>query len=196
MPKEIFMPQLGLTMTEGIIVKWLKKVGEPVAKGEPIFEVETDKVTQEVPSLEEGTLAQLLVGDGGVVPVGKTVAYLVAPGESLAQVGGNGDGETGRDGDRETGRRGDEERSRPSVLNPQSSALAPEGWVRASPAAKKLAQKLGLDYRSLPGSGPGGRVVEADVRRAAEGKVVAATAGPVAAPAPAAAHVPPSPAAT
>ncbi len=183
MASEIFMPQLGLTMAEGTIVKWLKKVGEPVKQGEALFEVETDKVVQEVPSMEEGILAEIVVGDGGTVPVGKTIAYLTAPGESLVRAAGNGDGGTGRRGDGEPSQ-SSVLSPQSSVLSPQSSVLAPEGWVRASPAAKKLAEKLGVDYRTLRGSGPGGRIVEADVRRAAAAMpavVPAATTQPFAA---------------
>ncbi len=206
---EIVMPQLGLTMTEGVVVKWLKKEGDQVKKGDALFEVETDKVTQEVNSLEEGILGQVLVGEGAVVPIGQAIAYLTAPGEKVAAVvQGNGQ-KAGADG--ETGRRGVGEKSplplgegqgegwstqhsalstQDSAPGPQSSVLAPNEWVRASPAAKKLAEKLGVDYRTLRGSGPGGRIVEADIRRAASTAAV-----PSAVPAPAAAPAAPSSAA-
>jgi pyruvate dehydrogenase E2 component (dihydrolipoamide acetyltransferase) len=182
---EIVMPQLGLTMTEGVVVKWLKKVGDQVKKGDALFEVETDKVTQEVTSLEEGVLGEVLVGEGVSVPIGQVIAYLTAPGEKVAVAPrAGGDGATGGRGD------GTTERTRDSGLSTQHqaggtalpAALSSETWVRASPAAKKLAQKLGVDYRALKGSGPGGRIVEADVRRAA-----AAVATPIAKAAPAAA---------
>ncbi len=177
---EIVMPQLGLTMTEGVVVKWLKQVGDQVKKGDAVFEVETDKVTQEVTSLEEGILGEVLAGEGVVVPIGQVIAYLTAPGEKVAA-----DGATGRRGNGESGALSTQRSALSTqdfALSPQSSALSPETWVRASPAAKKLAQKLGVDYRTLKGSGPGGRVVEADVRRAA---ATAATPIAAATPAPA-----------
>ncbi len=190
---EIVMPQLGLTMTEGIVVKWLKKVGDQVKKGDALFEVETDKVTQEVNSLEEGILGEVLVGEGIAVPIGQVIAYLTAPGEKVAAVA-RGDGATGSplpmgEGQGEgSAPAGQPALTRPSGglsqrerQSPQPPVLSPEGWVRVSPAARKLAQKLGVDYRTLKGSGPSGRIVEADVRRAAAS---AATPVAVATPAP------------
>ena len=76
MATEIVMPQLGLTMSEGTVVKWLKKVGDQVRKGDALFEVETDKVTQEVEAYDEGVLGKIVVGEGVVVPVGTVIAYL------------------------------------------------------------------------------------------------------------------------
>jgi len=192
MAVEIVMPQLGLTMTEGVVVKWLKRVGDQVKKGDALFEVETDKVTQEVTSLEDGVLAEVLVGEGVSVPVGRVIAYLAAPGEQLAAVA-HGDGAKGSPvGDGQGG--GLLSASLPSAApsreeprGTQPSGPAAEGWVRASPAAKRLAQKLGVDYRTLKGSGPGGRIVEADVRRAAAAAATAvatATSEPAVVPAP------------
>ncbi|MGI5838021.1 MAG: biotin/lipoyl-containing protein, partial [Chloroflexota bacterium] len=166
---EIYMPQLGLTMTEGTVVRWLKKPGEMVRKGEVLFEVETDKVVQEVTSLDEGVLLKLLVEEGKTVPVGSVIGYLGKAGEAV------GDGETrGRgDAERELG----VQHSAPSTQHPeQDSGLRTQdsqtpskpGWVKASPAAKLLAKKLGVELSSLKGTGPGGRIVEADVRAAVE----------------------------
>ena len=77
---EVIMPQLGLTMTEGTVVKWLKQPGDDVKKGDAVFEVETDKVTQEVTSLDGGILGNVLVGEGSPVPVGTGIANLAGPG--------------------------------------------------------------------------------------------------------------------
>ena len=165
---EIYMPQLGLTMTEGTVVRWLKNPGEMVKKGEALFEVETDKVVQEVTSLDEGVLLKLLVEEGKTVPVGSVIGYLGKAGEAV------GDGETAID-------------NQPSAISPQPSTISHQqstqdsglrtqdsqtpskpGWIKASPAAKLLAKKLGVELSSLKGTGPGGRIVEADVRAAAE----------------------------
>lgn len=182
MASEIVMPQLGLTMTEGTVVRWLKRVGDRVEKNEPLFEVETDKVVQEVLSLEEGVLSEIVVEEGRPVPVGTVIAYMGAPGEVLADAGtrGRGDAEVLRRGDGESGGRGELGTRHPELGTSPSSS-----FVRVSPAAKKLAERLGVDYRTLRGSGPGGRVIEEDVRRAA------ASSGAPAVPS--VAQVPPSP---
>ncbi len=190
---EIVMPQLGLTMTEGTIIKWLKKVGEPVNKGDALFEVETDKVVQEVGSLDEGILGEIVVGEGGVAPVGSPIAYLRAEGETLQPQGNGHNGRTEDPGLRT-------ESSEVKPLTPQPSALSPVGsaeGVRISPAARKLAEKLGVDYRSLKGSGPAGRIVEADIRHAAETQAApaAVAAAPAVAVSPTPIPQPPTPAA-
>ena len=186
MAVEIVMPQLGMTMTEGTVVKWLKKVGDQVRKGDAVFEVETDKVTQDVESLDEGMLGKIVVGEGVAVPVGTVIAYL----------GDVSDAETGRVGDGGSGTVGapeprtqNPEPSQPSVLSPQSSAPGTQaGVLRASPAARNLARKLGVDIATLVGTGPSGRIVEEDVRRAAAtpaaAPVVAPSPRPAAAPSP------------
>ncbi len=160
---EVYMPQLGLTMTEGTVLKWLKKTGEMVRKGEALFEVETDKVVQEVTSLDEGVLLKLMVEEGKTVPVGTVIGYLGKAGEVLGDMErqglplpmgeGRGEGHSAQDSGRGT----------------QDSPTPSEaGWVKASPAAKLLAKKLGVDLSAIKGTGPGGRILEADVRGAAE----------------------------
>ncbi len=167
MATEVFMPQLGLTMTEGTVVRWLRKVGDTVKKGDPIFEVETDKVVQEVASLDEGVLLEVLVEEGKPVPVGSVIAYLGVPGETVA-----GDGEkAGRAGSLAAGAS-----TEPAAV-PSPAAPAEPGFVKASPVAKNLAKKLGVDLGKLQGTGPGGRIVEEDVRRAAEAAAAPAASG-------------------
>src|SRR5688572_2447697 len=78
------MPTLGLTMEQGTITRWLKREGDPVERDEPLFTVETDKATMDVPSPAAGVLAQVLVPDGGTVPVLETIAIIAAPGEQVA----------------------------------------------------------------------------------------------------------------
>src|SRR5512136_2421437 len=82
MPVEIVLPKLGLTMTEGVIVEWRKKEGDPVKKGDILFVLETEKVTYEVEAPEDGALGKILVKEQETVPVGAVVAYLLKPGES------------------------------------------------------------------------------------------------------------------
>jgi pyruvate/2-oxoglutarate dehydrogenase complex dihydrolipoamide acyltransferase (E2) component len=86
MPVEIVMPKLGLTMTEGLIVEWRKKEGDPVTKGDILFVLETEKVTFEVEAPEDGSLGKILVKEQETVPVGAIVAYLLKPGESAVAI--------------------------------------------------------------------------------------------------------------
>ncbi len=178
---EVVMPQLGLTMTEGTVVKWIKKVGDAVKTGEALFEVETDKVVQEVPSTDSGVLSKVVVEEGKAVPIGTVIAYLTAPGEAVPGDGGAAPAV--------------EAKAPPvaaaapatAVAAPvEAPAAAAAGGVRASPAAKKLAAKLGVDIAQVRGTGPMGRVVEEDIRKAAASAttpVAVAPAVPVA-PAP------------
>ncbi|HEX2187138.1 MAG TPA: lipoyl domain-containing protein, partial [Chloroflexota bacterium] len=88
MPEEIVMPRLSDTMQEGTIARWLKHEGDPVKTGEALMEVETDKATLELNAYHDGTLAKILIGDGGSAPVGTVVGILTRPGETLPQDGG------------------------------------------------------------------------------------------------------------
>ncbi|WP_322495067.1 biotin/lipoyl-containing protein, partial [Chloroflexus sp.] len=94
MPTEVVMPKWGLSMQEGKINFWLKREGEAVQKGEPIAEVETEKITNVVEAPASGTLARLCYPEGSVVAVTKVIAYIIAPGEQLADVTTNGATET------------------------------------------------------------------------------------------------------
>src|SRR3546814_3598478 len=81
---DILMPQLGETVTEGTIISWQKSLGDEVAPGDVLFEIETDKTTMEVPATSAGTITEILVPVGQVVPVGAVVAVILAPGEVAA----------------------------------------------------------------------------------------------------------------
>ena len=170
MAAEIVMPQLGLTMSEGTVVKWMKQVGDRIEKGDVLFEVETDKVTQEVNSLDEGTLTQIVVGEGIMVPVGTVIAYLDGEQEAIGEkreamaepvAAGSAGVSPAPSSASELASNG---RGGGQAPAPQTSA----GLLRSSPAARNLARKLGVDIATLKGSGPAGRIIEADVRRAAE----------------------------
>jgi len=157
MPVEIVMPKLGLTMTEGLIVEWRKKEGDPIKKGDILFVLETEKVTYEVEAPEDGTIGKILVKEQETVPVGAIVAYLLKPGESAAAI----------------------------TATPAAAAApaAPAGGrVKASPLARKVAREYGIDLAAVAGTGPGGRVLRQDVEKAkASGIQKPAAAAPVAA---------------
>lgn len=183
MATAIKMPQLGLTMTEGTINRWLKNVGDAVKAGDVVAEIETDKIAGEVQSPADGVLRIISAREGEVIPVTGLLGYVGAEGEQIDVSGGE---KTDRS-------------SAPTAIAPASTVPAAtpaaEERVKATPIARKLASDLGVDLASLTGSGPGGRIVEADVRKAAEQaqRIPAAAAQPAAAP-PAVAAV--SPAAT
>ncbi len=165
MPTEVLMPKWGLSMQEGKINLWLKREGEAVQKGEPIAEVETEKITNVVEAPASGTLARLCYPEGSVVAVTKVIAYITAPGEHLADVASNGTTETVTTAPAPAG-------AAPKLASPSLPAAA--GGVRAMPAARKLAQEHGIDLSTLIGSGPAGAIVKEDVERA-----IAARSAPV-----------------
>ena len=135
MPVDVIMPALGMAQETGKVLRWLKADGAGVVKGEPLLEVETDKVTVEIEAPADGTLAAVSAGEGDEVPVGSVIALVLAPGEDGAVA--------------------------PSVA---AVALEPRTRRRlASPKARRLAQARGVDLDALAGSGPNGAVIAADV---------------------------------
>ena len=169
------MPKLGLTMEEGAILKWRKDEGEAVEKGEIILDIQTDKVEYEVESPAGGLLLKTLAGEGDVVPCGVDVAVI---GEEGEDVSGFGNGAAKAEAAEPP-----PEPAAPVVEAPAASEAArpaPAGRVFASPAARRVARELGVDFRVLKVSGPGGRIVQADVRAAAASGVPAAASGPAA----------------
>jgi pyruvate dehydrogenase E2 component (dihydrolipoamide acetyltransferase) len=178
MPVEIVMPKLGLTMTEGLIVEWRKKEGDPVKKGDILFVLETEKVTYEVEAPEDGTIGKILVKEQETVPVGALVAYLLRPGESAAAI-------TAAPAAAPRA-----EAASPAPASASAAAAAPAapagGRVKATPLAKKLAKEYGIDLAAVGGTGPGGRILREDVEKAKASGVKAPAASAPAAAAPAA----------
>jgi pyruvate dehydrogenase E2 component (dihydrolipoamide acetyltransferase) len=167
MPINIEMPKLSDTMTEGTVVRWLKKEGEEIEIGDIIAEIETDKATMEMEAFDEGILSKISVEEGGKAPVGSVIAILLEDGED--------------DGDPAPAS-AEEKASAPSsppaavtqalekaAATVQGNKPAPAttttdgGRIKASPLAKKIAEAEGIDLSKLTGTGPGGRIVKADV---------------------------------
>ena len=172
MPISVVMPALEMAQETGKLVAWRKKEGEAVAKGEILLEVETDKAVMEIESPGAGTLAGVKVSEGAVVPVGQTIAWIVAPGEKPPAES---------EASPSLARAFSETASRsPVAVHPQ--AQLENAGVKASPKARRLAKELGVDLPTLRGSGPGGEILAADIEAAAEKKPGAATEtlGPVA----------------
>lgn len=158
----VSMPKLGFDMAEGTLVHWVKKVGESVAKGDVLAEIETDKATVEVESSFEGVMARQLVEEKEIVPVGTPIAVIAAPGEEVAEVPAPQAEKPGAP---------KEESAPAAALAPEAApavaeAQAGSGMVKASPLAKRMAKDHQLNLAELEGSGPGGRVVKKDVEQA------------------------------
>jgi pyruvate dehydrogenase E2 component (dihydrolipoamide acetyltransferase) len=207
MPIELKMPALSPTMEEGTLAKWLVKEGDTVKSGDILAEIETDKATMEYEAVDEGVIAKIVVPEGtDEVKVGAVIAIMAEEGEDAKAVSSAGAapapkaespqptppsqpaapkppapeaGETG------AGQPATEAKAAPAA--PDASAPQPrhdEGErIKASPLARRLAEQRGVDLGGLKGSGPGGRIVKADVDGA--GGEAASAAAPPAAPAPA-----------
>ncbi|TDC46952.1 2-oxo acid dehydrogenase subunit E2 [Jiangella ureilytica] len=186
---EILMPRLSDTMEEGVVAAWRKQVGDEVKAGDVLVEIETDKAVMEHEAYEDGVLAEILVKDGDTAPIGAPIARLVGAGEPvgepapapaapeptraeppapepIVEKARNRSGESGGD----------------SAVAPRSTGA---GRILSSPLARRDARELGVDLATIDGSGPGGRIIRADVAKAAGGATTASAAAP-SVPAPAA----------
>jgi pyruvate dehydrogenase E2 component (dihydrolipoamide acetyltransferase) len=207
MPVDVVMPRLSDTMTEGELVRWLKKPGDPVRKGDALAEVETDKATMEVEAFEEGTLDEILLQEGQIAPVGSPIARLAQAGKTVTQekpperppaspppkpaqppreqvpempegerrltnlqdrILERSPGEIVLPPSKRKKKRLNEEEPKPPFPSKSETVAQPLGIerIKASPRAKTLAQQHGLNLESLQGSGPEGRILEADVQSA------------------------------
>ncbi len=213
MPTNIEMPKLSDTMTEGTLVKWNKQVGDTIEIGDVIAEVETDKATMEMEAFDEGTLSDILVQAGEKAAVGATLGVLLEDGEEAPAPGSAPAAISAPESQLFA-----EGAEAPEVSQPAAELVAPTSTpalhqagpgerIKASPLARKIADSKGVDIAAIQGSGPGGRIVKADVEAAAEGgsapsrlasaatalaasakaQVVQSTPSPVSAPAPVAA---------
>jgi len=168
MPVEVTMPKFGLTMQEGTIQRYFKTPGESVRAGEPLYEVETEKVLYEVEAPASGTLAAALFPEGATVECGAVIAVIAESGEDAAAIGARYDDGAGpRAGAPAAMAAGAPARS--SGAAAAASAAEDAGARRAiSPVARKLAAELGVELAHVAGTGPGGRITREDVERAAE----------------------------
>jgi pyruvate dehydrogenase E2 component (dihydrolipoamide acetyltransferase) len=175
MPIIIEMPKLSDTMTEGTLVKWIKKIGDTVAAGDILAEVETDKAIMEMEAFDEGVLSEIYVNDGEKVQIGQKLAVLLGKGEKPGAVTPSQAAATPelatlakqppKDGAPVAGetRAEKDQPATPPSIEPHAGDR-----VKASPLAKKIAADSGVDLGRVQGSGPGGRIVRADVEAAAQ----------------------------
>ena len=171
----VLMPQLGESIAEGTIVRWMKQAGDTVGRDEPLFEISTDKVDAEIPSPASGVLSDIRVAAGDTVPVDSIVAVIAGAGDGAE----DGDAE---DGDAEDGDPEDDEdaagRERPAPAAPAApvaparAAAAPppdrDRPSRLSPLVRRLAREHGIDVRDVSGTGSDGRVTKDDILRHVE----------------------------
>jgi len=192
MPVTIVVPQLGESVVEGTIGKWLKKVGDPIAKDEPIVEIITDKINIELPSPAAGTLGAIAVPEGQVAQVGDPLGQILAAGESAsaapaapkpAAAGSPAPQPAAPQPARETAGAPAPSRPAPSPAPAYATAVAAPPSTdgqRLSPAVRKLAKEHQVDVGQIHGSGMGGRVTREDVLTHLEARKVAASAPSVA----------------
>ena len=187
---EILVPRLGWTMEEGTFVEWLKHDGDTVQQGDLLYRLEGDKALTEVEALDNGILRipPDSPAPGSVVPVGALLAYVVAPGEAAPfEQGGAGARESGGSGAAEpvgagfTPAQPQTESVGAGFMPAQTPAQSEEGHKKGpaiSPRALRVATELGVDWAKVTGSGRSGRIVEEDIRRAAEAQVPAKLVAP------------------
>ena len=175
------MPQLGETVTEGTVGRWLKKVGERVKKYEPLLEVETDKVASEIPSPFAGTLSKIIVNEGDTAAVGAPLCEITAA--DAGQTAGNAEGGSVRARPAGDGLPASPPQAAPASAPParaNGGFTAAADGTRYSPAVRKLARSLRIDLRAISGTGRGGRVTASDVMSVAKPGAGAPVAGPAA----------------
>jgi len=167
MVTEIIMPKMGQTMEKGKIIKWLKKDGEEVERGEPLLEIETDKTTIEVEARDSG-IVKILTPEGEEVPILTTIGYILKEGESIPKEAAKPK-PVAEAAEEEISEKPKPEKAKPSALK----------RIRASPLARKLAEERGVDLTQVQGTGPGGRITKEDVLAYLERRAEAPSVGEV-----------------
>jgi pyruvate dehydrogenase E2 component (dihydrolipoamide acetyltransferase) len=189
MSSQVTLPRLGQGMESGTIVRWLKSEGEKVEKGDPLYELDTEKVTQEVEADSSGVLLKILAGEGEEIEVGKAIAVIGEEGEEVTEAKAEAEEPTevteeepAEEGEPAPER--EEERERGRGTAPEGPTEPEQrdngGRVKASPLARRIAKERGIDLAQLRGTGPEGRIVAEDVERVGASPAKAApTAAPV-----------------
>ncbi|HEU4798841.1 MAG TPA: dihydrolipoamide acetyltransferase family protein [bacterium] len=176
---DVIMPKMGDAMTEGKILTWRKKVGDQVSKGEPIAEIETDKVNVDIEAEEAGALLDIVVAEGQSAPVGAKIAVIGAPGTKVER---NAKPPAAQPS---TARAAapPQPSAKPATVTSPAQAASPAvdaGRVKASPLAKRMAEERGVDLSGITGTGPDGRVTKEDVEAFLASRPAGAPAAPAA----------------
>lgn len=151
MPSNVIMPQMGESIFEGTITKWLKNVGDRVERDEPLFEISTDKVDSEIPASASGILSEILFQEGETVEINTVVAVIDDEEGTVQDSSGAGNAVLPQESEQTTGR------------NLQPEAADPRRGIRASPLVRRMAQEEGIDLREIEGTGLGGRITKRDI---------------------------------
>jgi pyruvate dehydrogenase E2 component (dihydrolipoamide acetyltransferase) len=172
---EVKLPKLAASMDDGVISKWLKAVGDSVKRGEPLFEVESDKVTTEVESPADGIVRRIVVPEGEKIDVGTVLAVIAGVDEAVPETNGGGSHATGAAMSGSV-----------AVAAPPAVEMAsPRAKIFVTPRARKVADELGIDLNQVKGTGPGGRILERDVLAVAQTITPIPTTAPAPVPPPA-----------
>jgi len=167
MAETISMPKLGFDMAEGTLIRWVRKEGEPVNKGDVLAEIETDKATVEVESTASGVVRRLLVEEGAVVPVNTPIAVVGTEDEVISEQLSVSGGKSAVSGQPVAAR----DLEPAPIVEAVSAPVA--GFVKASPLAKRIARDAKVDLSKINGTGPGGRIVRRDIELAMSNQSVA-----------------------
>lgn len=151
MPSNVIMPQMGESIFEGTITKWLKNVGDRVERDEPLFEISTDKVDSEIPASASGILKEIRFPEGETVEINTVVAVIDDQTGSVLDSEESGDTGSPRESEQVPGR------------SPKPEAADPRRGLRASPLVRRMAQEEGIDLREIEGTGLGGRITKRDI---------------------------------
>jgi pyruvate dehydrogenase E2 component (dihydrolipoamide acetyltransferase) len=157
MPISVVMPALEMAQETGKLISWLKKEGDAVSKGQPLLEIETDKAVMEVESPGEGVLAGVKVQAGAEVPVGRTIAWILRPGETVPT----------EETPFETGRKSTAPVQPTTTASANTPAVPVSREFKISPKARRLAAEHGVNLAHIKGSGPGGEILASDIVAAA-----------------------------
>ncbi len=159
MATNVLMPKLGLTMTEGTVVKWNKSVGDTVKAGESLVEIETDKINNVIDAPADGLLLKVLVNEGDAMEVSGLLAIIGEQGEKI---------ESDAVSKPEKEAQPEDTIAEETQSNVSLETDSNDTWIKASPAAKKLAKELGISLSGVTGTGPGGRIIERDIHSFSE----------------------------
>ena len=166
MAETISMPKLGFDMAEGTLVRWVKNIGDPINKGDVLAEIETDKATVEVESSAGGTVLKYLVDEGAIVPVSTPIAVVGEEGEDVSDQLPADSGQQEAPAEETTPQAKPEPASTKAEEPAPEAAATPEGRIKASPLARRVAEEKNVDLGNIQGTGPGGRIVRRDIEAA------------------------------